>query len=131
MRIRFIAVDRRRVGWGHVMRQRKVKLYSCTRAHQELYGAGGAEVWLHSLLTSALEGGGHFIPGNEPRYPLHRRLRRPQGGFGSFADKNAMECAFCPPPNTTKNTILSQKTDRQRHNSEQRSKNIYTVLSEN
>ena len=70
MNIRFIAVDHCRVRWGHVRRQRKgkaVNLYPCI---PELYGAGkggGAEVWLHSSLTSALEAGGHFTPGNEPR----------------------------------------------------------------
>ena len=55
---------------------------------------GGAEVQLHSSLTSMLGGDewlasrpDRFIPGKEPWYPLTRRLRGPQSWSGRFGEK--------------------------------------------
>ena len=50
---------------------------------------GGLEVCLYPFITTALEGGeglasrpGHCLPPGKTRYPLHRRLGRPQGRSG-------------------------------------------------
>jgi hypothetical protein len=49
----------------------------------------GIEAWLHSFLTSALDGdewsasrSGRFALGKEPRYPFNRRLGGPQSWSG-------------------------------------------------
>jgi hypothetical protein len=65
-------------------------------------------------LTSALDVGGwltgrpgHFTPGNETRYPLHRRLGRPQGRSGRVRE-------ILPPPGfepLTVEHIASRYTD--------------------
>ena len=54
----------------------------------------GAEVQLHSLLTSALNGNGwsnsrpgHFITGKGPRYKFNRILDGLQGRYGCFGEE--------------------------------------------
>ena len=83
----------------------------------------------HILNLGARGAGGHFTPGNEPRYPLHRRLGGPQGGSGRFAEENALECGSRPPQNPKEHNFVTE--DKQRHDSEQRHKNVHTVLSGN
>ena len=58
----------------------------------------GVEVWLHSIVTSAVDGGEwftsrfvRFTPGKEPRYSLNRRLGGPKSRSGRFEEgKNHM-----------------------------------------
>jgi hypothetical protein len=46
------------------------------------------DVYLHAFLTSALDGGGRFIPGDRtPRYPLYRRLGGPQSRMDAVAKR--------------------------------------------
>jgi len=59
-----------------------------------LYKKGGAEVQLHSFLTSVLERGewltshlGRFSLENEPRYRLNARLGGPQRQSGCFGEE--------------------------------------------
>jgi hypothetical protein len=69
------------IPWRHV---------SCLIGHHTMKTYWGLEVYLHSFLTSALDGGewsvslnGHFFPlGKSPRYPLDRRLGGHQSRSG-------------------------------------------------
>jgi rRNA maturation protein Nop10 len=66
---------------------RSGKNFHSTTGHE---GSDGESRYSSTLsLISALDGGewlnphpGRFTPGNEPRYPLYRRLDRPQGRSG-------------------------------------------------
>jgi hypothetical protein len=60
---------------------------------------GGAEVQLHSFLTSALDRGDwwtscidRFTPGKEPKHQLNRRLGWFQNQFGRFSGQYKLSC---------------------------------------
>jgi len=61
----------------------------------------GVEVQIHSLFTSALDGGkwsasrsGRFTPGAQSQYPMNMRLGGPQGRAGRFGEnKNLLQSA--------------------------------------
>ena len=63
------------------------------------------------ILNLGERGGGHFTPGNEPRYPLHRRLGGLQGGSGRFAEENAMERGSRPPKHYTEHNFVTEDKD--------------------
>ena len=74
--------------WAVVSRVKKLLL--CLSTSWKRMGGGGADVYLHSFLTSVLDGGErpasryHFTPRKEPPYTLTRRLGGPQSPSERF-----------------------------------------------